>query len=197
MRNAIADTLWRELRRRREPATIRELQLALRADRRTIRSQVCRWESAGLVHRTPERKPVAMVMSAHAAKLPKPPRAVKGSKSKSPCQRQRVWTSMRVLKRFDVPTLMIAAQANERGTETFLNALMRAGYVNRVQRGHHKLGTISVYQLVKATGPKAPTIYRGGQGAELVDRNDGSRHDISPRRSEDSAVEGGDINHVC
>jgi DNA-binding IclR family transcriptional regulator len=169
-KNAISAPLWAELRRRRGPATIRELQLATRTRRSSVVQLIGRWERAGFVSRIPETRPLAVVMTPTVAKLGKPPRAGAAGDRK-PSQRQRIWTSMRILKRFDVPALSISAEAARRTVETYLNALMRAGYIERVSRGSHKAGTWSVYRLSRDTGRKSPAVTQRAGVCSVFDRN--------------------------
>lgn len=171
----IAESLWAELRRRRRPATIRELQLATATRRSSVVQQIGRWERAGFVRRIPDTRPLAIAMIPTVVKYPKPPRAVCSDRPGAH-QRQRIWAAMRILKRFDIPALEIASQASRRGVETYLNVLLRAGYAKRLSRGHHKLGTWSTYQLVRDTGRKSPAVSNRAGACRLVDRNDGSSH---------------------
>lgn len=102
---------------------------------------------------------------------------------------QRLWTTIRVLKRFDVPTVIMTAECSRGVADNYLRALCRAGYVRQVSADRASTGEWASYVLIRRSGLKAPIVRRarsGGRGqCELVDRNDGSRHDISPQPKAD------------
>lgn len=73
--------------------------------------------------------------------------------------RQRMWQSMRVLKRFSVADLVATAETPANSANHYVRALRRAGYLRCVQpvqsgrtAGHAR------YQLMRDTGPCAPRI---------------------------------------
>ena len=120
--------------------------------------------------------------------------------------RERIWATMRVLKKFDVPMLMMTAEANRRSCEDFINLLARAGYVRTLShpvarraappaaeagqgRGLSAASRAnlyvardwSTYQLVRSTGPRCPTITNPPEGErELIDPNTGASVPIGP-----------------
>lgn len=85
--------------------------------------------------------------------------------------RDRIWQSMRVLRRFTHAELAATAETSDRNVQTFLWRLQRAGYVRRVQQGHGgELPRAALYTLARDTGPKSPLPKRlPGKGVR--DRN--------------------------
>lgn len=104
---------------------------------------------------------------------------------------------MRVMKTFDLPTLCISAAVPERTIVNYLNLLQRAKYVRIVERGSRTTGRVSVYRLMRNTGPKSPTTHYADRKRYIVDPNTGKRTDVSPgvtslwRKSTDANVDGG------
>ena len=178
---AVTQPLWRALRAAAEAQSVRQLHVLTGAHPNAIQLRLKRWERAGLVSVTSQR-PRKYLMSATDSQ---PPRmAADGALTRRPSGRQRMWTSMRVLKRFDLPTLMMTAEVSRRSAETYINNLSRAGYLRTLARGNSACGTWSNYQLVRRSGPRAPAVNHSRAGTPhrvlLVDRNDGTEHDISP-----------------
>ena len=76
-----------------------------------------------------------------------------------------------LLKRFDLPMLMISAEANRRQCEDFVHLLQRTGYVRRLDAPTKRIGAgnldvardWSTYVLARNTGPKCPTITNGAE----------------------------------
>ncbi len=185
--------LWSLLARKTAPMTVRDLAQATSGRRNAVVRILARWERAGFVRRLPDQKPIRIIMAPDIRKYESPPRADSVAPPRTTA-RQRIWASIRILKRFDVPTLQITAEASRRAVETYINALMRAGYVRRVTRGHHKAGSWSVYQLALNTGRRAPAVTQRDGATIILDRNNGTRREI---RSERDAPDGGEVNHVC
>jgi len=83
-----------------------------------------------------------------------------GSISKRPMlgtARTRVWSAMRILKQFDIPTLAATADAKKNNVARFVFTLARNGYLRviRPRVSGVKMGS-AVYGLVRDTGPIAP-----------------------------------------
>lgn len=181
-RRDVERPLWDALRMARSPASVADLHVATSAHPNSIQLRLKRWERAGLVQVT-SSQPRRFIM---IDKSPTPPKVSNAGKvARTTTMRQRLWIAMRVLKRFDLPTIMMTAGASRRSAEDYINVLCRAGYVHRTYRGNAMTGEWSVYLLVKRSGPRAPAVsHRKGDGGELirelVDHNDGSRHDVSP-----------------
>lgn len=177
---------WRALRRLGAPATFEEILAASGAGDRALYCRLFRWRRSGYVVKS-EARPARYLLSTAAPDAPEPPQvSPKGEvRERRRTARERLWATMRILKTFDVPVLMITAEAKRRSCEDFINFLARAGYVrtlnhpvtpSRTEPGklvHAR--TWSTYQLVRNTGPKAPVISkpRGGE-RQLIDLNTGA-----------------------
>lgn len=83
--------------------------------------------------------------------------------------RARVWSSIRMLRRFTVADIEATAEAGRKQTEDYVRALVKNEYVRLVQpqRKGGPVGSAAVYLLVRDTGPAAPRI---GKSA-LLDPN--------------------------
>lgn len=179
---AVSEPVWRALRVAEAPLTVIELHRITAAAPNAIQLRLKRWERAGLVSATSFRpRTYTMVDTA-----PRPPRMTKsGLLERKTTGRQRMWNAIRVQKRFDMPWLMYTADVSRRAAETYLNHLIRAGYLRTIERGCSRRGTWSSYLLVRNTGRLAPAITHSRVPTDrnsvvLIDRNDNSRHDISP-----------------
>jgi len=72
--------------------------------------------------------------------------------------RYKLWTSMRILRRFTVSDLAATAEVSRQTAVVYLHPLCRAGYVRRIGvRGSRRP---SGYQLMRDTGPAAPRDWR-------------------------------------
>jgi len=183
----VSRPLWNALRTAGGPATVSELHIASRAHPNAIQLRLRRWVRAGFVNDLGGR-PKLFIMSSTAPNIPVPPRMGEACKPLPPrTTRERLWSSIRVLKTFDLPTLMISAEASRRSAEEFINCLLQADYIARMSRGNSMRGDWSTYQLRARSGPKAPVIKHGTENGvrfrRLYDPNNGSTHDISPGRS--------------
>lgn len=175
------------------PQSIIDLHRATAAHPNAIQLRLKRWEREGIVCATPT-VPRLFTMTDNVAAVPS------GVPSRAPTMRQRLWTAMRVLKRFDLPTIIIAAESTRRSAEDFINVLLRTGYIARQTRGNPMTGEWSVYALKRRSGPTAPIVTQpmlgcGRRGRVLFDPNDGTRHDIRPDLTAAASARG--INHVC
>lgn len=179
---------WRALRRLGRPATFEELLAASGAADRPLYCRLFRWRKSGFIVKI-EARPSRYVLSPAAPDVAEPPQvSLEGEvKERRRTARERLWSAMRVLKTFDVPMLMMTAEARRRSCEDFINLLARAGYlrtlnhpVTRSPAGNNAR-TWSTYQLTRNTGPKAPIITnpRGGE-RQLVDLNTGAGVPIGP-----------------
>lgn len=184
---AVEVPLWRRLVADARPASVSELHLQVRAHPNAIQHRLDRWVRAGFVSRI-EGSPKRYAMTPDCPRTTEPPRVtLDGQATPRPAttMRDRMWSAMRVLATFDLPTMRITAGASRRSAEDYINCLQRAGYLRQLTRGNPSNGTWSTYRLVKNTGRRAPRISHhedlaGGRRRELVDRNTGARIDISP-----------------
>jgi hypothetical protein len=122
---------------------------------------------------------------------PPPPPPPPQKPRKIPTMRARIWITMRVLKEFDIPLLVMTAEVNKRACEDFLSALGRAGYVRvirhnmrRVKAGNHGFAAApATYRLLRNTGPKCPVVEcPAGGGRRLRDANTGETIPLVSRR---------------
>lgn len=181
-KSRVARPLWAAMRAARQPLTIRELHLASGAHPNAIQLRLRRWERAGYVLRQagmPNRFSLGK-----AAPVTPPTVNDKGEKGVMANCRDRLWRAMRILKKFDVPTLQLAADASSSNTQSYLNWLRRAGYVRILRFGARGQGEHSTYQLVRSTGRLTPTIRAttvdGRLTRRLYDPNTDTEIDVSP-----------------
>jgi uncharacterized membrane protein YebE (DUF533 family) len=83
--------------------------------------------------------------------------------------RAAMWNSMRQLRTFSQQDLQATAEVGPSRTSRYLQALIRAGYVQRLQPAR---GVVPAsYRLVRNTGPVAPRLARDGtlHDANLAD----------------------------
>lgn len=216
----VSGPLWSALRAEAEPRSIAELHLRSRAHPNAIQLRLRRWVRAGFVVQF-EGRPKRFAMSSSAPDVSKPPLvAAAGTVRPARTARDRLWAAMRVLKTFDVPLLMMTAEASRRSCEDFVDLLRRAGYVRHLAHGtsgrepcaapaaakrpgpgqaaasRANLAVArdwSTYQLVRSTGPRCPTITNSrGEPRRLIDRNTGAEVELA--RSLRASAQG--VNHV-
>jgi hypothetical protein len=88
---------------------------------------------------------------------------------------QKLWRSMRVLRRFTTVDLVITSEAGMDLTRLYVKALVRAGYIVERSRRVEGKSRIRVLELVKNTGPQAPRAGKLG----LLDLNTGAVMDAA------------------
>jgi hypothetical protein len=82
---------------------------------------------------------------------------------RQPRARDRLWQSMRVLRRFTLPDLSATAEASETNAGNYIRGLLKSKYVAIVRpRQSGRKGGHVIYQLQRDTGPKAPRLQRDG-----------------------------------
>lgn len=81
------------------------------------------------------------------------------------CVRQRLWNSIRVLKRCTSRQLEATAEVGSANLQKYLRALHRAGFIAlaRPKRNGHALGH-AVWRLARDPGPQAPIVRSDGSG---------------------------------
>lgn len=83
---------------------------------------------------------------------------------RQPIARDRVWFSMRALRRFTLPMLEETAEANRSNCMKFAMALERAGILRRVvDRNSGRKGGHVQWLLVRDLGPLAPRLQSNGK----------------------------------
>lgn len=191
----VAEPLWAALREREEPISVSDLSAQLRLDARSILNRIIRWERAGFVSRAGFSRAhrsnaitLKVIMTEQAGHHSRPPRVAPDGQLATPIDgRQRIWSAIRVLKRFDRKHAEMTSEQNRRSVEDYLNCLLRAGYIRRLHPANSVVGTLAEYQVVRNTGRKAPIVRHGRREdirfREVFDPNTGAVHDISPRSS--------------
>ena len=194
-RRAVADPLWRCLAQLDRPIRLIDLANQINAHPNAIQLRLKRWERAGLVRKI-EARPCLYQMTAAADRKSGPPTIkMDGSPGLARGGNQRMWSAMRILKQFDIIALGMAASVTRRSCETYVNSLLRTGFLARVRRGNPRNGEWSIYRLTKPTGPIAPSVSHrkvdGRLEKAVVDHNDGTRYPIEPR-SPRTTADGGE-----
>ncbi len=79
--------------------------------------------------------------------------------------RQKVWNSIRVLKRFTSAQIEATAEVGQRNLNTYIRALSRAGYLAlvRPRQSGKSLGH-AIWRLSRDSGPQHPLPRRDGSG---------------------------------
>ena len=148
-----------------------------------------RWRGAGLIERID--KPESYIMHAQARTFRDPPAVGETAREPKPrSTRQRIWSAVRVMKKFDLVEICFAASVNRSIARRILNELTRAGYLARTDRAgddHPR------WRLIRPSGPHHPRIeYEGRTVVALIDRNSGKRFPLSPTQN----FLAGRLNHV-
>ncbi len=89
--------------------------------------------------------------------------------------RQKIWTSMRIIRAFTVADIAATAEVSEGAVTSYLQSLRHAGYVRSVRRSSQR-GCMS-YRLIMNTGPLAPVDWRTIK--TLLDPNTGKELDYA------------------
>jgi hypothetical protein len=89
---------------------------------------------------------------------------------------RRLWKAFRIQKRTDAKILGLAANAADTTAREFLGLLKRAGYVEIVTHGNSRTGAMSIYRIVRDTGPAHPIRVFDA----LYDRNTKLVHPLAP-----------------
>lgn len=187
VQQAVERPLWRAMLAADHPMSVPELHREISANPASIRLRLKTWQRAGLVEQIAARpNRYTMTEAARAAANDdnrEPPKVCASGDvlARQRPQRARLWSAMRVLRRFSVPELMIAANATTAATNGFVNGLRRAGYLKREPAGRNEWST---YVLVNRSGPKAPQLRYRTVGDRrqryLFDPNNGSEIDVRP-----------------
>lgn len=78
--------------------------------------------------------------------------------------RDRVWSSMRILRRFSLPDLVSTAECNRDNIRKYIIALTRAGYLRvAVAKQNGRKGGHQIWALARNTGPAAPRLQTDGR----------------------------------
>lgn len=142
-----AQALWSELRFARGPLDLFTMLLAAirhcdgtgarRGDTyRTMERHLGAWRDAGVVSVSGE--PPAYRLERKYLSMASPP-ALPAPSRPSPfpkrTQRQRLWSAMKVLRCFDLPTLLMTAEAGRPAAMDMIRVLKRAGWLRETRTG--------------------------------------------------------------
>lgn len=83
-------------------------------------------------------------------------------------QREKVWTSMRVMRQFSIRDLVATAEASESTVRKYVRHLLQAGYIRVTHRTNFRLLNDTTYRLVRNTGPAAPRVRKRPVAGEPV-----------------------------
>lgn len=196
--SALRHPLWAALRGRAEPASVTELAGAIGATDASIAWRLSRWAAAGLLHSIkpdndqavpgdPASRRTRYLMADTSRSLTAPPAldaAARPTRARS--GREAMWRAIRVLRRFDLVQLTLAAEVTEQSAKQYVSCLLRAGILRRDQRGHAATGQRSIYALAGRFGPLPPVVRQqlknGVRGQEVFDPNTGTSREISTLR---------------
>lgn len=203
-----AQALWSELRFAAEP--IDELDLLVAAvshceDARPTRGAtlklletlLCRWVAARFVV-AEAGKPPRYSLERSCLPMASPPAIPAPTRKATPVirrtQRQRLWTAMRVLRSFDLTTLVITAEATPTSARAMVDVLERGGWLTRTAEGWSTAAA-------RRWGPFVPTWSRGSEEGRpvirITDNRDGSlivlrgARNSRSRRSSGAPLDGG------
>lgn len=197
---------WVELRFAKTPLSFGALVLAVCERCGPVRAghlwcQLKHWLSAGFVEARghPVHYAMADTAKAHSSPPPAPVRRAPRHWTERRTPRQRLWSAMRVLKRFDLVQLRIAADVTEANAKNFLRIMTRAGYCHITPAAMS--GHLSWALGPRHCGPLPPAVhYLRGPCTSIMrvtDRNDGTIVDVPqrlhwPARSESQPLAGGE-----
>jgi len=162
---AIRDALWTALRAG-SVQTYADLRTQCGGSADDVRCWTSLWRRAGILRATPQG--LEMLPEYRAQETPPPASAFRGRTIMA-----RSWDAIRVLKRFTVQDLELAAQITPRAARAHISTLRRAGYLRATTRDH--------YLFVRPTGPRPPRLVRTPDGPALQDQNDRQLHPIQRR----------------
>lgn len=93
---------------------------------------------------------------------------------RQPKARDRVWQSMRMLRRFTLPDLIVSAEAGAQNVRYYVGELHAAGYLAiAVPFRRGMVGGHQVWRLLRNTGPHAPRLVGRRTRPAIFDPNTG------------------------
>jgi hypothetical protein len=157
---------------------------------RYLERTIVRWVAAGMVAATGTPALYSLERTyLNMASPPAFPNTLRRNPFPKRTQHQRLWSAMRILKHFDLPTLTMTARANEQAARQMLGVLQRGGWLRRTATGWSTAAA-------RPWGSVAPTISRiaAAEGAiiRITDHLDGTVIELPVRRqrSRDAASAG-------
>jgi hypothetical protein len=169
-----AQALWSELRFARGPIDLFTMLVgamrhcegahATRGDTyRALERQLGAWRDAGIV--TAAGEPPAYSLERKYLRMASPP-ALSAPPRRNPfpkrTQRQRLWSAMKVLRNFDLPTLLMTAEASRQAAMDMIRVLERAGWLRETKTGWTTAAS-------RTWGSVAPTYsHRAGKDGSFI-----------------------------
>lgn len=146
------------------------------------------WVSRGLVTVAGHPACYNLVREYQHLRSPPPPPAPRPLPFPKRTQQQRLWSAMKVLRTFDLPTLLMAADANRRAALDMVRILERGGWLRATATGW-------TTAAARKWGPVVPSIRRerGAAVMRITDRTSGlvieipSRPGAARDRSQDTS----------
>ncbi len=78
--------------------------------------------------------------------------------SRARLPRDRAWQAIRILRRFTVTDVSVAAEVRREGARIYVVQLFRAGYLRR----SYSAAGVAHYQLIRDSGPQPPRVVQHG-----------------------------------
>jgi hypothetical protein len=189
--NDPAEALWSELRIAR--GTIDVVDLSIRAidhceDAFATRGDAFRrfdqllgqWVARGLITVIGHPARYNLVREYQHLRSPPPPPAPRPLPFPKRTQQQRLWQAMKVLRNFDLPTLMMAASASQRASLDMVRILEGGGWLRATANGW-------TTAAARKWGPIVPAMRREqtsrGAVMRVTDHVTGAIVDVPTRRS--------------
>ncbi|WP_446653089.1 hypothetical protein [Blastomonas sp.] len=171
---AARDVLWSILRTCADPISIGEVIRTSGFSPVIVTRCLRKWRKSGLIEQVGRQRHIRL--HSIARRYASPPEDVRinplGQRFTPANLRQRIWTAVRVLKVFEMPMLVMAAETNTITALKYINELVRGGYLERIDppgARHRK------YRIVLNTGPHHPSVNRvvidGRPYTRIVDHN--------------------------
>ncbi len=172
------DVLWSLLRVAADPMSIGDIVRRSGFDPVVVTRWLRKWRSSGLLVHVGRQCEISMNGFARRYEIAPEDVPIKplGQRFTPANMRQRIWTAVRVLKVFELPMLVLAAETNTYSALKYLGELVRAGYLERIDppgAPHRK------YRIVLDTGPHHPSVSRvvidGRPYTRIIDHNNSAQ----------------------
>lgn len=166
---SLAQAVWSELRYAREPVSLYDIMLALRARAiepriNAVTAQISLWIDAGHVERDDHARYALLPVRRIRAEPPVVVTPVPTRKPRTSAHislRKRLWTAIRIMRKFDLVSLMLTADATHTQAMGLVRILEWTGMLLRMDGGSH-------WQVVRPLGPIPPVINRDASSGETV-----------------------------
>lgn len=158
------DGIW-EIIRHMKTFTIKDLMKYSHMDHSSIRTYLSALTKGGFIvkNKRPAGSPLCTKHQYHLVKdngIHAPELNADGSPKKV-TKNQKIWASIKVLKRFDYRDVSFATQVEKNYTRKYLQALRNADYLKIIKEATHETPEKYWFMPANDTGRKAPQIKRG------------------------------------